>query len=295
MFIKRLPKFEHHTPTTLAAALDLLARWGGQAKILAGGTDIFPAMKKRELTPGHLISLKGIAGLKEISADDREIRIGALATLGELERSELVGKQLPILLQALQVMASPQIRTLGTIGGNICNAVPSADTIPPLLALQASVTLRGASSDRTVPLEDFFTGPKASVLRADEILTEIVIPRPPAHSGGVYIKLMRRNAMELALVGVAVQLQLDASFTICEGARIALGAVAPTPLRAPGAEALLVGRKIDAALAGEAAQAAAKVCRPRVGSIRASVEYRRSMVEVLTKRAIMDALPSVSR
>jgi carbon-monoxide dehydrogenase medium subunit len=252
-------------------------------------------MKKREQTPGHLINLKGIADLKGISADDREIRIGALATLGEIERSELVRQHLPILWNAVQVMASPQIRTLGTIGGNICNAVPSADTVPPLIALQASVELLGAGSERSVPIEDFFTGPKESVLRADEILAEVVIPRPPARSGGIYIKLMRRNAMELALVGVAAQLNLDESLKICESARIALGAVAPTPIRAPEAEAVLVGREINEILAGKAGKAAAKICRPRSNSIRASMEYRRSMVEVLTRRAIMEALQSVSR
>jgi CO/xanthine dehydrogenase FAD-binding subunit len=295
MFIRRLPKFEHHAPVTVAAALDLLARLGSHGRLLAGGTDIFPAMKRREQTPAHLISLKEIEGLKGISADDQEIRIGALTTLGEIERSPLVRQHLPILWSAVQVMASPQIRTLATIGGNICSAVPSADTVPPLIALQASVKLLATGSERSVPIENFFTGPKESVLRADEILAEIVVPRPPARSGGVYIKLMRRNAMELALVGVAAQLRLDESLKICEGARIALGAVAPTPIRAPEAEAMLVGREIDETSAVEAGKAAAKICRPRSGSIRASVEYRRSMVEVLTGRAIREAFQSVSR
>ena len=295
MFIRRLPKFEHHAPVTVAAALDLLARLGSHGRLLAGGTDIFPAMKRREQTPAHLISLKEIDDLKGISADDQEIRIGALTTLGEIERSPLIRQHLPILWNAVQVMASPQIRTLATIGGNICSAVPSADTAPPLIALQASVKLLGAGSERSVPIENFFTGPKESVLRTDEILAEIVIPRPPARSGGVYIKLMRRNAMELALVGVAAQLRLDESLQICEQARIALGAVAPTPIRAPEAEVMLFHREIDETRAAEAGKAAAKICRPRSGSIRASVEYRRSMVEVLTRRAIMEAFQSVSR
>lgn len=295
MFIRRLPKFEHHAPATVAEALDLLARLGSQVRVFAGGTDLFPAMKKREQTPEHLISLKGIAGLKGISVDEEWIRIGALVTLGEIERSQLVRQHLPMLWQAVQVMASPQIRTLGTIGGNICSAVPSADTAPPLIALQASVKMLGVGSERSVPVEDFFTGPKESVLRAGEILVEILIPRPPARSGGVYLKLMRRNAMELALVGVAAYLRLDESLEICEAARIALGAVAPTPIRAPEAEAILVHREINETRAVEAAQAAAKICRPRSGSIRASVEYRRSMVEVLTRRAILQALQNVSR
>jgi carbon-monoxide dehydrogenase medium subunit len=154
--------------------------------------------------------------------------------------------------------------------------------------------LRSADGERSVLLEDFFTGPKESLLRADEILTEIVIPRPSMHSGGVYIKLMRRSVMELALVGVAVQLGLDASLKICKTARIGLGAVAPTPMRALEAEALLVGRELGETAAAAAGKSAAKACRPRSNSIRASVEYRRAMVEVLTKRAILEALQSVS-
>jgi carbon-monoxide dehydrogenase medium subunit len=293
MFIRRLPEFAHHAPATVAAALDLLARWGDQARLLAGGTDLLPAMKRREQTPGQLISLKGIADLRGIAADANGIHLGPLTTLGEIERSELIRQQLPILRQAVRLMASPQIRTLGTIGGNICSAVPSADTVPPLIALQATVTLLGAGSKRNMPLEDFFIGPKESVLRTDEILAEILIPKPPDRSGGAYLKLMRRNAMELAIVGVAVQIRLDKAQKICEAARIALGAVAPTPIRAPEAEAELVGREIDDKRAAAAGQAAAQICRPRSGSIRASVAYRRSMVEVLTRRAILEALRSV--
>lgn len=288
MFIRRLPKFEHHAPATVAAALDLLARFGSHARVFAGGTDLFPAMKKREQTPGHLISLKGIAGLKGISLDEGGIRIGALATLGEIERSELVRQHLPMLWNAVQVMASPQIRTLGTIGGNISSAVPSADTAPPLIALQASVKLLGVGSERSLPVEDFFTGPKESVLRADEILAEILIPRPPAGSGGVYLKLMRRNAMDLALVGVAVFLKLDPKKRRCMEARIALGAVAPTPIMVPMAEEILIGKEIDETLAQAAALAASQACRP-ITDIRSTLNYRRSMVEVLTKRATLEA------
>jgi len=295
MFIRRLPKFAHHAPVTITEVLDLLARWGGQARVFAGGTDLFPAMKKREQTPGHLISLKGIADLSGISIDDRGIRIGALTTLGEIERSPFIGQHLPILRQAMKLMASPQIRTLATIGGNICNAVPSADSVPPLIALQATVKMVGADGKRNVFVEDFFRGPKESVLREGEILTEILIPKPHPRSGGAYLKLMRRSAMELALVGVAAYLHIEETQKICTGARIALGAAAPTPVRAPAAEALLVHREINEARAKEAARAAAQDCCPRSNSIRASVHYRRAMVEVLTKRAILEAFQSASR
>jgi carbon-monoxide dehydrogenase medium subunit len=250
-------------------------------------------MKKREKTPVHLINLKGISGLKGISFDETEgIRIGALSTLGELERSNVVKQHLPMLWKTVQVMASPQIRTLGTIGGNLCSAVPSADSVPPLIALKASVKLLGAGSERSVLVEHFFKGPKESVLREDEILSEVLIPNLPELSGGTYLKLMRRNAMDIALVGVAVYMRLDGSRKTCKETRIAIGAVSPTPIRVPEAEEILSGRMIDEARAAEAARAASKRCHP-ISDIRSSKEYRRSMVEVLTKRAIMDAFQSI--
>ena len=209
MFIKRLPEFEYHAPISLSEALDLLARYGEKAKVFAGGTDLLVAMKKRENVPEHLINLKGIAELKGIHYDEKEgINIGALTTLGELERSTIVKEKFCALWDAVNVMASPQIRTLGTIGGNLCSAVPSADTAPPLIALGASVKIVGIKGERSVLVENFFRGPKESVLQKNEILTEIFIPNPP-RSSGTYLKLMRRNAMDLALVGVAAYLRLD--------------------------------------------------------------------------------------
>ncbi len=289
MFIKRLPPFVYHSPQSLPEALNLLAGQGAGAKVLAGGTDLLVQMKKREISPGHLINLKGIAALKGIAYDEKNgLRIGSLTTLEALERSEIVKDRYRMLWDAVRLMASPQVRSLATIGGNLCGAVPSADTAPPLIALGASGRIVGRSGERGIEIERFFKGPKQSALEKDEILAEILIPNPPKISAGTYLKLMRRAAMDLALVGVAVYLRLDSEKKTCSEARVALGAVAPTPMRALEAEAVLTKRKIDESLAAEAGKVASRVCSP-IGDIRSSLEYRCSMVEVLTKRAVMDA------
>jgi carbon-monoxide dehydrogenase medium subunit len=289
MFIKRIPYFEHHAPASLSEALDLLSRYGEKAEVYAGGTDLLVAMKKREKTPEHLIDLKKIGEMKGIHPDGKKgVRIGALTTLGELERSTLVQKKFTLLWDAVTVMASPQIRSLGTLGGNLCGAVPSADTAPPLIALGASVRMVGPNGEREILLENFFQGPKESVLQKNELMKEVFIPQSGDFTSGKYVKLMRREAMDLALVGVAAFLNMDRDGKVCKGARIALGAVAPTPIRALQAEETLINREIDEVRAAEAGKAASVVCRP-ISDIRSSLAYRCSMVEVLTKRAIMEA------
>ena len=289
MFIKRLPTFEYHAPATIEEALDLITRYGDNGRFMAGGTDLLLAMKKREITPQHLISLNGIAPLQGISQDKQgRVTIGALTTLAAIERSDIIRRQFLPLRDAINVMASIQIRNLATIGGNLCSAVPSADTAPPLIALNASLQLVGPQGERSLPVEEFFTGPAETVRKSNEILTAIMIPKPEPFSSGCYLKLMRRRAMDLALVGVAACLKLDKEKKICTEARIALGAVAPTPIRVPEVEALLVDKAIDEKLIAEAARIAGMQCRP-ISDIRASQEYRCSMVEVLTLRAVMEA------
>ena len=204
MFIRRLPKFDYHAPSTVAEALDHLSQYGDKGKVIAGGTDLLLSMKKRETTPEHLISLKEIEALKGITYDDAGgIKIGALTTIGEIERSGIVREKFSPLYDAVKVMAAQQVRNLGTIGGNLCSAAPSADTAPPLMVLGASLKLTGTITERIMPVEDFFKGPGETALKPEEILTEILIPNLIENSGGAYIKLMRRNAMDLALVGVA--------------------------------------------------------------------------------------------
>ena len=294
MFIRRLPKFEYHAPTSLAEALGYLSQYNNNAKVFAGGTDLFVSMKRREMMPEHLINLKGIEELKRISYDAADgLRIGGHVTIGELERSEIIKDKFCTLNDAIQVMASPQIRNLGTMGGNLCSALPSADTAPPLIAMGASVKLTGSKGERTVLVEEFFKGPGESVLEHDEILTEILIPSPPENSGGSYFKLMRRNALDLAIVSVAAFLIMDGNKRLCNNACIALGTAATKPIRAFKAEKVVMKKEIDEDLAAGAGKAAAQEARPR-SSIRASESYRREMVGVLTKRAIMEAYKRIT-
>ncbi len=292
MFIKRLPKFEYHAPTSLSEAFDLLAKYNGKARVLAGGTDLLVSMKKREVLPEHLISLKGIADLRNIRDEKEGMKIGALVTLGEIEHSKLIQEKFCVLWDAVQVMASHQIRNLGTIGGNLCSAAPSADTAPPLIALNAAVEIVSPKGKRKVLVEKFFKGPGESVLKPGEILTQIRIPNQLKKSNGAYFKLMRRAAMDLAQVGVAVCLSYDSEKKICQGVRIALGAVGSTPIRAVKAERILLNKEMSEAVGKEAGKIAAQEANPR-SSIRASKEYRSEMIEVLTKRAVMAAYQRV--
>lgn len=294
MFIRRLPKFEYHTPSSIEAALDLKSRHGSSACFLAGGTDLLVGMKRREVAPEHLVSLAGIASMRGMSLNGKgDLRIGALTTIAEIEHSNVVKEQFPALWDAANVMASSQVRSLATIGGNLFSAVPSADTAPPLIALNASLKIAGGAGEQTMPVENLFAGPKRTCCEDGEILVAIVIPKPEPFSGACYLKLMRRRAMDLALVGVAAYVKVNEKEGVCKGARIALGAVAPTPIRIPEAEKLMVDKTIDEALAAQAAKMAGTQCYP-ITDIRASLEYRCSMVEVLTRRAIVGALQRIS-
>jgi carbon-monoxide dehydrogenase medium subunit len=291
-FYRRLPKFNYLAPTTLDEALSLLSEYRGRAKVIAGGTDLVPKLKRREIrAPEYVIDLKGIPGLDEIKFDASGLTLGAMVTIGMVESSAKIRQRFGILAQAAQSMASPQVRNRGTIAGNICNAVPSADSAPPLLTLGARLKIVSGNGERTVNIEDFFTGPGQTALDEDEILREIQILDAPPNGKGVYLKLTPRRAMDLAIVGVAVVVIPQDG--ICRDIRIALGAVAPTPIRAKKAEAILKGQKLDDKLIEKAAQTAAGQSNP-IDDHRASAEYRRDMVEVLAKRAIKQAIGSQS-
>ena len=289
-FYRRLPKFNYLAPTTLDEALSLLSEYRGRAKVIAGGTDLVPKLKRREIrAPEYVIDLKGIPGLDEIKFDASGLTLGAMVTIEMVESSAKIQQRLGILAQAAQSMASPQVRNRGTIAGNICNAVPSADSAPPLLTLGARLKIVSGKGERTVNIEDFFTGPGQTALDEDEILAEIQLSSIPPNGKGVYLKLTPRRAMDLAIVGVAVVVIPQDG--ICRDIRIALGAVAPTPIRAKKAEAILKGQKLDDKLIEKAAQTAAGQSNP-IDDHRASAEYRRDMVEVLAKRAIKQAIGS---
>jgi carbon-monoxide dehydrogenase medium subunit len=281
-------RFEYFEPVTLAEAVALLARCNGKASLLAGGTDLLVEMKEHLRRPDYVVNIKQIPGMATLDYDpERGLRFGALVTSRAIERSPVVQEKYPGLAQAVRELGSIQVRNRATVVGNICRASPSADTSPPLIADGASARIYGAGGERVVLLEDFFTGPGQTVLKPDELVTEITIPPPPPRTGRTYIKHGRRKAMELATVGVAVSLTLERDS--CREVRIALGAVAPTPIRARRAESVLANQVIDARLVDRAAVAARDESRP-IGNVRASAEYRRQMVEVLTRRALERAM-----
>jgi carbon-monoxide dehydrogenase medium subunit len=276
-------RFEYFEPTSLPEAVALLGRFQGRAQPLAGGTDLLVELKEHLRSADCVVNIKKIPGIDQLTFDSVDgLYIGALVTAREIEVSPITIEHYPSLVQAARELGSIQVRNRATIVGNVCRASPSADTLPPLIADGAEVTIHGPHGHKTLLLEEFFTGPGKTVLKYDELVTAIRVPAPPPHTGKVYIKHGRRKAMELATVGVAVTLTPEGDI------RIVLGAVAPTPIRARQAEGLLRGRKLDDARIERAAQAAAEEARP-ISNVRAGAEYRREMVRVLTRRAILRA------
>jgi len=268
-------RFAYYEPTSLAEAVQLLGRHKGSASVLAGGTDLLVELKEHLRRAAHVVNIKRIPGMSELSFDPKNgLKIGALVTAREIEVNADVAKHYPGLLQSVRELGSIQVRNRATVVGNICRASPSADTLPPLIADGAMLK----TSERTIALESFFTGPGKTLLEPDEIVTGIEIPAPAPRTGKVYIKHGRRKAMELATVGVAVSVSPDET-------RIVLGAVAPTPIRARKAEAIFTQSKNS----NEAAEAAMDEARP-ISNVRATADYRREMVKVLTRRALELAL-----
>jgi carbon-monoxide dehydrogenase medium subunit len=284
--LRRLPEIEVLFPKTLSEALSFLKKYSGAAKAIAGGTDLIPKMKRRELAPKYLIDLKGVADLNFINYDaENGLRIGSLTTLNEIRDSSAVKEHCPILVETVSQMASVQVRNMATMAGNLCNAVPSADTAPPLIALRARLKLLGPEGERTVLVEDFFKGPGETALEPLELLTEIQIPPARPGEAGTYLKHTLRAEMDLALVGVAAYLARNSKKDICEEIRIAMGAVAPIPVRAKKAEEALRGKPLSDTLIETAGSLASEESSP-IDDIRSSAEYRRGMVRVLTKKAI---------
>ena len=290
-FYRRLPKFNYLAPKTMDEALSLLSQHKGKAKVIAGGTDLVPKMKRREIKASeYIIDLKCIPNLNYIRYDESSgLTLGALTTIHAVEASPIIQEKFSVLFQAAESIGSTQVRNRGTIAGNICNAVPSADTAPALLTTQAKLKLISQKGERTVNIEDFFTGPNETVLSDGEILQEIQVPNLPPNSKGRYLKLAPRRSMDLAIVGVAVVVVPEDG--ICKDIRIALGAVAPTPIRVKKAEDTLKGQGFNDEVIERAAQIAAEESHP-IDDHRASAEYRRDMVKVLTRRAINQARSS---
>ena len=285
-----MQNFEYLAPESLSEALSLLSRQAGNTIVMAGGTDLLPNMKNNGLRTERIIDLKRIPGLKSISySEDDGLRIGALTTVRDIETSKVIREKFNVLSQAAGTLGSVQIRNKATVGGNLCSAAPSADLPPALIGLSATVRIAGGNGDRTLPLEEFFTGPFETILGNDEILTEIAVPNVARFSAGAYIKFSPRRAMDLAIVGVAVALTMDPAKSTCSDIRIVLGAVAPTPMRAKKAEGVLKGNKLTDTLIEEAASLAAAEAKP-ISDIRASEWYRREIIKVLIHSTINRAL-----
>ena len=282
-------RFDYLEPENIKEALALLSQYHGKSKIMAGGTDLMLQVRYKQIRPEYVIDVTRIPGLDYITFDDQQgLRLGALTTIRDLETSVELQKKYPIISQAASQLGSVAIRNVATVGGNLCNALPSAETSQALVALSAQVRIIGPGGERTVPLEGFFTGVGKTLLQPDELLLEILVPRLGLHASGIYIKHSPRGPIDLAIVNITVLMTMEPDRKICRDAKIVLGAVAPTPLRARKAEDMLKGERVTGALIERAAQAAMDEARPRKGSIRGSFEYKKEIVRVLTGRALKE-------
>ncbi|VBB47756.1 FAD binding domain in molybdopterin dehydrogenase [uncultured Desulfatiglans sp.] len=283
----RMPKFEYHAPETLDAALQLLAEKGAGAHLLAGGTDLLVKMNHGMLKPKTVIALKGIPGLSAIKVDPQKgLTIGATVLLAEVAAHPDILRDYPAVAYAANKTANVQIRNMGTVAGNLCNAAPSADNAPTLVAMGGEAVLMGPKGERRLPLDRFFKGPGQTAMDPAEIMTAIHVPTPPPGAGVSYQHISARGKVDISAVCVGAMVTMDGN--VCSEAAIVLGAVAPIPMRARKAEEILRGKEWSAELAREAAAAAEAEARP-IADVRASAEYRKQMVAVLTRRALEEA------
>ncbi|RTZ93696.1 MAG: xanthine dehydrogenase family protein subunit M [Deltaproteobacteria bacterium] len=277
--------YEYLKPKTLDEVLSLLESYGDRAILIAGGTDVMVNIRNKKLAPEALVSIRNLTDLAYIKKDDG-YHIGALTTHRMLETSPLIREELSALYDGASQVGSVQIRNVATVGGNICNAAPSADTAAPLLSLDATAVLKGPKGTRKVSLKDFFTGPSQTVREKDEVLVEFEIPAAMGEFGSAYHKHSRRKAMDLPILGVAVSLKVGGD-TI-EDARIGLSVAAPTPIRAMKAEEYLRGKPFQDEVLEEAGKIAAQEASPR-DSLRGQAWYRREVIEIFVPRMAVKA------
>lgn len=281
-----MKRFDYLAPTSLAEALALLSD-RPETLPLAGGTDLLVQIKEQHRPVEALLSLRRVPEVHQLFLNGTLV-LGSAVSLAQIAAERQVQQNYPALASGTALIGSVQIRSVATVGGNLCNASPSADTAPPLLVLNAQAVIATAEGERTVPLAEFFRGPGRTALQPGELLKEIVVPQPPVRSGSCYLRHTPRAAMDIAVVGVAAAISLDTE-GIITGARLALGAVAPTPIVAAAAEALLPGQRPTGELLAEVGHVAAQEARP-IDDLRASAEYRRHLVNVLSQRALSQAL-----
>lgn len=279
-------EFDYYSPTSLDEALALLRQHGDDAKILAGGQSLIPAMRFRLAAPKVLIDLNRVTSLSHITEVNGHLAIGALTRESDVDESALVKQKYPLLADTARVIADPLVRNMATVGGNLAHADPANDHPATMLAYGAQVVAVGPGGQRTIPIDDFFVDLFENSLADDEILTEVRIPAPAAHSGGCYLK-MERKVGDYAIAAVAVQLTLSGD--TCTAVRIGLTNVSAVPMRAKGAEAALLGKSLTEDNIKAAGVAASQECEPSA-DLRGSEAYKRDMVRVLTARAIRTAV-----
>lgn len=282
-----MKSFQYFQPKSMQEAFSLLDTYQQRARVLAGGTDLYLRMERRVLSPEYVIDLKKISDLNYIRYDEKNgLKIGSMTLHRDIVESSIIQEKFPILASASLVVGSNQTRNRATLGGNLCNASPAADTASALLVLGATVKVASSKGERILPLEKFFKGPGSTVLAPNEILTEIDVKPLPPRSGSSF-KRHTRSAMDIAVVNVAVTLALDDK-KVCRDIKIGLCAVTPIPLRAYSAEAILKDQSLQDELIRKAGQMAADESKP-ISDVRSSAEYRRELVRVLTERAIREA------
>jgi CO/xanthine dehydrogenase FAD-binding subunit len=283
-----LPEFDLIHPKTLAEALAVLAEREGDAVPVAGGTNVLVDLRAGKHQPQVLVDVARLPGLRSIQREDGHLVIGGGTTISDLLYDPLIAQHAPALREAASVFANPLIRNRATVGGNLADASPAADTAPPLLALDAEVELASQGGIRRVPLADFLVGVRKTLRRHDELLIAVRFPVPPAGSANHFQKVGLRKADAISVLSAAVAVTRDAAGR-CTAARIALGALAPRPLRATAAETLLIGQKLTPAAIAESARLAGEAARP-IDDIRGSADYRRQVTEVIVRRLLEKVL-----
>jgi len=277
------PSFEYLTPSKISDAIAMLQKHGEEAKILAGGHSLIPAMRLRLSEPGYLIDISGIQGLDYILEESGQLRIGAMTREASLEESQIVREKYPLLLDTAKMIADPSVRNVATVGGNLAHGDPANDHPATMLALGATVVVEGPNGSREIGIDDFFPDFFTTALEPEEILTEIRIPSPPSGSGGAYLKIERKVG-DYAAAAVACQLNIDSGGSI-QNIGIGLTNVGSTPIRASSAEQLLQGKNPDENMIAEAGRLSAADSEP-MEDLRGSAEYKRALVNELTQRAI---------
>jgi carbon-monoxide dehydrogenase medium subunit len=282
--------FEYEAPHSLSEAIALLSRSNGRARPLAGGTDLIDHLRTGRLAPDLIVDLKKIPELGRFEYTSNELRIGAAVPCYRIYEHGRVLREYAALADSCRIIGGVQIQNRASVGGNLCNSGPAADSIPSLIALSAVCVIAGPDGTREVPAEDFCTGPGTNILKPGEILVEFRFPRPRCQWGGShYRRFIPRNEMDIAVVGVAADVQLDGSRRKIAAARIALGAVAPKPLFAADASQSLVGKPADETSIAEAARAARALAKP-IDDMRGTVEFRLHVTEVLVRRVLTEAI-----